>query len=138
VPTTLLLLSTCTHRSSAGPCFTNTIVTLALLLQALETSILALKELVAAIGTPLIAGGHMTQLLLDCTCRGAAHHVNRHVREASFQLIVCITQACGTLCGSDAPPAGPSMAAQFVPVLARGLQVSIALLLVHIRVYKCV
>ena len=66
----------------------------------------------------------MTPVLLDCTCRGAACHVNRHVREASFQLIACIIEACGVLCGGDAPAAGPGMAAQFVPVLARGLQVS--------------
>jgi hypothetical protein len=94
------------------------------LAQSLETSILARRELVAAVGRPLIDGGHIAEAFLSYTCRGAASHVNRHVREASFTLITAIIEACVTLEGSDSPTAGPSMAAQFVPVLVTGLLVS--------------
>jgi hypothetical protein len=79
---------------------------------------------VAAVGRPLIEAGHITEALLSYTCRGAASHVNRHVREASFTLITAIIEACGTLEGGDSPAAGPGMAAQFVPVLVTGLLVS--------------
>jgi hypothetical protein len=92
--------------------------------QSLETSILARRELVAAVGRPLIEAGHITEAFISYTCRGAARHVNRHVREASFTLITAIIEACGTPEGGDSPAAGPGLAAQFVPVLVTGLLVS--------------
>ncbi len=93
-----------------------------MLLQALETSILALKELVDAIGRPLVDGDHLTDLIITYTCRGSTEHVNRHVREASFRLIASIVAACGQLEGPDAPPQGAGLAQKFVRVCTTGMQ----------------
>eukprot|EP00611_Tribonema_gayanum_P012896 TRINITY_DN2359_c0_g1_i3.p1 TRINITY_DN2359_c0_g1~~TRINITY_DN2359_c0_g1_i3.p1 ORF type:complete len:680 (+),score=236.19 TRINITY_DN2359_c0_g1_i3:112-2151(+) len=90
--------------------------------KALETSILALKELVAAIGRPLADGGHITDKVIDYTCRGATEHVNRHVREASFRLIAAIIEACESVEGCTAPAQGPLLTSRFVPAIAKGMQ----------------
>lgn len=90
--------------------------------KALETSIMALTELVAAVGRPLVTKGYMTDVIIMNACRGAAEHVNRHVREASFRLIAAIIEAAGTLEGSDAPPLADSLVKQFTAAISTGLQ----------------
>ncbi|CAN0348450.1 unnamed protein product, partial [Hapterophycus canaliculatus] len=55
--------------------------------KALETSLLALKEFVDAIGRPFIDGGHLNDETVGYIVSGATVHINRHVREASFQII---------------------------------------------------
>ena len=87
-------------------------------LQSLETAILTRKALIATIGRPVIDAGHITAEFLSRTFNGARSHINRYVREASFELITAIIEACGD--GHD----HSAMTEQCVPVLAAGLQVT--------------
>ncbi|CAM9947665.1 unnamed protein product [Sphacelaria rigidula] len=90
--------------------------------KALETSLLALKEFVDALGRSFIDDGHLTQDTVGYIVSGATVHINRHVREASFQIIRSILDACGTLSGSDAPPQGKILASTFAEACALGMQ----------------
>ncbi|CAM9153116.1 unnamed protein product [Pylaiella littoralis] len=90
--------------------------------KALETSLLALKEFVDAVGRPFIDGEHLNDETVGYIVSGATVHINRHVREASFQIIRSILDACGTLSGSDAPQQGDKLAQTFAEACAVGMQ----------------
>lgn len=45
------------------------------------------QEFVDAVGRPFIDGGHLTDDTVGYIVSGATVHINRHVREASFQII---------------------------------------------------
>lgn len=45
------------------------------------------QEFVDAIGRSFIDGGHLTDETVEYIVSGATVHINRHVREASFQII---------------------------------------------------
>ncbi|CAM9544049.1 unnamed protein product [Ectocarpus sp. 6 AP-2014] len=90
--------------------------------KALETSFLALKEFVDAVGRPFIDGGHLNDETVGYIVSGATVHINRHVREASYQIIRSILDACGTLSGSDAPQQGDKLAHTFAEACAVGMQ----------------
>lgn len=45
------------------------------------------QEFVEAVGRPFIDGGHVNDETVGYIVSGATVHINRHVREASFQII---------------------------------------------------
>lgn len=45
------------------------------------------QEFVDAVGRPFIDGGHLNDETVGYIVSGATVHINRHVREASFQII---------------------------------------------------
>ncbi|CAM9293315.1 unnamed protein product [Phaeothamnion confervicola] len=90
--------------------------------KALETSLLALKEFVDAIGRPFLAHGGLTPGLLKYIVAGATEHVNRHVREASFKIITSVLQAAGSLGPNEPPPEARLLADAFATAIGIGLQ----------------
>ncbi|CAM9208809.1 unnamed protein product [Choristocarpus tenellus] len=90
--------------------------------KALETSILALKEFVDVLGRQFIDGGHLSDDTVRYIVAGATIHINRHVREASFQIIRSILVACGPLSGVEGSSHGPALGSTFAASIALGLQ----------------
>ncbi|CAM9654524.1 unnamed protein product, partial [Discosporangium mesarthrocarpum] len=80
-----------------------------------------IQEFVDALGLGFINGGHLSDDTISYIVAGATVHINRHVREASFQ-IISIVVACGTLSGLDAPAQGPGLCTTFAETIMLGLQ----------------